>query len=371
MSFGDNLERQKDFEQLQKLLLEAIFDRSALQLALKKFAAICGAPISQLMVAQRNRTLLTSIFSEELEADIAPTEALYQDINPRVLATPYMPQGKSTRDKDFISYDKIHADQTYQELILPAGLGHFSGVPVIHNDLMTAGIALHRPLSDDPFNDDEAFLHEVASRVCEPVLAFAAQIEAQHVRSTLDLIGRSKAVAVLDYAGRVTDQNESFDALVVQNLLRIEQDKTLKLASKEAQTSLLRALGSHTGIIGGSFALKDEVGRSVWMCQVVPKPAFTLAGPEAGHALLICDRVDQPLQLDVALLRDVFGLTKVEGEIASLLYLGRSVRDIAAVRSVSLETVRSHIKSLLNKTETGRQAELVAKIARFAKHSIA
>ena len=165
-----------DFQHLQKQLLEAVFDESALQSALQSFAELCDAPISQLMFAQQNRTLLKSTFSKDLDVDLGPTEALYQDINPRVLATPLMPKGKSTRDKDFISHDAIHKDQTYQELILPAGLGHFSGVPIIHDEHTIAGIALHRHISDDPFDDDEARRHELASAACAPVLEMAAII---------------------------------------------------------------------------------------------------------------------------------------------------------------------------------------------------
>ena len=96
-----------------------------------------------------------------------------------------------------------------------------------------------------------------------------------------------------------------------------------------------------------------------------------MAGPEAGHALLICNQIDQPPELDLALLKEFYGLTQAEGEVASFLHKGRSVKDIAEARKVSLETVRSHIKSLLQKTETGRQAQLVIKISRFAKHPIA
>ena len=360
-----------DFKGLQKRLLEAVFDETALQLVLQEFADLCDAPFSQLMIAHRNRTLLRSTFNVELDIDIGPTEALYQDINPRVRATPFMKKGQSTRDKDFISHDGIQSDQTYQELILPAGLGHFSGVPVIHNNNMTAGIALHRRIMDDPFSDKESHLHEAASAACAPVLELASMIEHHSVRSTLDLFGADKTVAILDFKGRVLDQNQNFDRFLKSAAAHIDSDRKLIFKSPRDQTALKVALGSHIGVVGGAIALKNMTSNVAWVCRILPKPAFTIAGPEAGHALLVCDRIDTPLRLDRTLVQQVFELTQKETETAEFVFRGLSLKSIAEARKVSLETVRSHVKSLMQKTETNRQAELVAKLARFAHHSIA
>ena len=356
-------------QHLQKQLLEAVFDESALQSALQAFADLCDAPISQLMFAHRNRTLLKSTFSRDLDVDLGPTEALYQDINPRVLATPFMTKGKSTRDKDFISHDTIHRDQTYQELILPAGLGHFSGVPVIHNETTIAGIALHRQMSEDAFDDDEARRHEIASLACAPVLELAAIIEARNVRTTLDLFGPDKAVAILDYAGYVLGHNQRFEHLTKAVRAQIDRNNKLTLRTETERANLTAALGSHLGIIGGSFVMHSGDTNGRWLGRVFPKPAFTVAGPEAGHALLVCEPIDQPLLLDRKLVQDVYGLTKTESEIANLVFRGAAPKEISNARNISLETVRSHIKSLLHKTESGRQAELVAKLARLTDQS--
>jgi DNA-binding CsgD family transcriptional regulator len=354
---------------LQALLLEAVFDESALVPALQTFAEICNAPMSQLMVAQRNRTLLRSTFSRQLDQDIGPTEALYQDINPRVLATPFMPKGKATRDKDFISYDDIHKNQTYRELILPAGLGHFSGVPVIHNEEMTAGIALHRHISDAPFSDGEARAHEAASAACAPVLDLASRIERHHVRATVDMFGQGQAVGVLDYRARVRDQNDQFDRFVRSVGATIAPNRKLVLKSEAQRIALHRAIGTHVEIIGGTFVLDSADHTDRWLCRVYPKPAFTLMGPEPGHAILLAERLNQPMGLDQSLVQQVFDLTPTESAICNLLFQGCSLREIAKTRDISIETVRSHLKRILHKTESNRQAELVAKLARFTERS--
>jgi len=63
------------------------------------------------------------------------------------------------------------------------------------------------------------------------------------------------------------------------------------------------------------------------------------------------------------LLRSLYGLTPAEAKTALLLTAEHSLAEAGAVLNVSTATVRSHIKALLRKTGTRRQAELVSRIA--------
>ncbi len=58
-------------------------------------------------------------------------------------------------------------------------------------------------------------------------------------------------------------------------------------------------------------------------------------------------------------LRAAFGLTKAETDIIRALTECRSLRDIAEARGRSIETVRAQMRSILSKTETRSQTELV------------
>jgi len=59
------------------------------------------------------------------------------------------------------------------------------------------------------------------------------------------------------------------------------------------------------------------------------------------------------------LLRDLYGLTQREADIASDVLKGHRVSDIARQRELSSNTVRTHLKRLLEKTRTTRQADLL------------
>ena len=61
-------------------------------------------------------------------------------------------------------------------------------------------------------------------------------------------------------------------------------------------------------------------------------------------------------------------LTPAEWKVASALYKGESLQRIAAVRNVSVNTLRVQLSSIYGKTGTHRQLELVAAI-RLALHA--
>lgn len=61
----------------------------------------------------------------------------------------------------------------------------------------------------------------------------------------------------------------------------------------------------------------------------------------------------------IDLLRSHFGLTPAEARLALQLVAGETLRSAAAKLGISYETVRTHLKTIFNKTGTCRQAELV------------
>ncbi len=60
-----------------------------------------------------------------------------------------------------------------------------------------------------------------------------------------------------------------------------------------------------------------------------------------------------------ATVQDAFGLTPAEVDIVRGITLGLPVKDIAEARGRSAETVRTQVRSILAKTETHSQSELV------------
>jgi DNA-binding CsgD family transcriptional regulator len=63
-------------------------------------------------------------------------------------------------------------------------------------------------------------------------------------------------------------------------------------------------------------------------------------------------------------LRELFELTPAEAIVASELASGRSLSSIATHHRLSLNTVHTHLKNMLAKTNTGRQSQFIALVLR-------
>ena len=59
----------------------------------------------------------------------------------------------------------------------------------------------------------------------------------------------------------------------------------------------------------------------------------------------------------------LFGLTQAESSLAADLLSGLDLREIAERRGRSVNTVRTHLASLMAKTDVNRQSELVRLLA--------
>ena len=87
-------------------------------------------------------------------------------------------------------------------------------------------------------------------------------------------------------------------------------------------------------------------------------------GTQVQPLALVIIRDPEAATLSTTALRELFGFTRSEAVIARDLASGLSLDDAAEQRGVGVATVRSHLKRILSKTGTHRQAEAVALIAR-------
>jgi DNA-binding CsgD family transcriptional regulator len=93
---------------------------------------------------------------------------------------------------------------------------------------------------------------------------------------------------------------------------------------------------------------------------------LTLHCTATGRHLLMELTDPEAWHIGAPVLQAIYGLTRTEADIAAALCDGRSPGDIAASMGVQTNTVSVHIKHVLAKTGTTRQAELVALLWRCA-----
>ena len=108
-------------------------------------------------------------------------------------------------------------------------------------------------------------------------------------------------------------------------------------------------------------------GRRPLLAQPLPIRGDARERLPGGRLVISLIDLDKRPLPQCDLLRQIFGLTSREAEIASLVAAGDSPETISGKLSLKISTVRDHLKAVLGKTDCSRQVELTALLGRFPR----
>lgn len=204
-----------------------------------------------------------------------------------------------------------------------------------------------------------------------PHLARAAMVSAriglERARSSaeaLQAVGLPAAVLASD--GRMLAVN----ALFAGAMPAVARDRggRVGLADPRADALLADALGGpRDDAVTRSIPLRSSRdGEPPAVAHLIPVRRSAHDVFLGAAALLVLTPASRRHGADADLLRGLFDLTPAEARVAHLLCDGgRSVPAVAAALGISYETARKHLRSVFDKTGTGRQSELVALLGRI------
>ena len=140
---------------------------------------------------------------------------------------------------------------------------------------------------------------------------------------------------------------------------------------RDANAALQRLIGTvlrpelRPQEVKAAVALPRSQGRPL-IAQAMPMVGSGPATTRHPKAILTLADPDENRIPSESILRQAFGLTPAEVRIAIGLCRGQSPQEIANAHGVNVSTVRIQLKTVYAKTETRRQAELVALLIRLA-----
>jgi len=187
-------------------------------------------------------------------------------------------------------------------------------------------------------------------------------------RIILDKLDRG--VVLLDARGRVLDANslavrvlEAGDGMALRSGRFVFADAALdaRLSRMIAQCG-----GSAAGGIATIAARVSRSGGASYRVVVTPVPRDADERDVAFVALIYAPDEQREISTDV--LRELYGLTPAQAQVARSLFSGRSVEESAAALNLSLNTVRTHLKQIFTRCEVQSQAELLHLLAQGPQH---
>jgi DNA-binding CsgD family transcriptional regulator len=277
----------------------------------------------------------------------------------RVMATKH---AGFVREHDIYHENELADDPFYRDVLYPRGLGWAAGtaVPLPTGDQFM--VALERDFSRGPVtNAAIVALDELRPHVARSAL-LSVRFHLEQARVAADVLAAIGLPAlILGSNGTVLAANALTEGLTGFLVWRARDRASLKDRNADGllTQSLSAQIAGKTSDVR-SFPVRDPEAEAVMVAHVVPIRLSARDIFLKGAAALILTPVKAPDAPPVELVRLLFDLTPAEARVARLLSAGDTVEGIATESRVSLNTVRTHLRRVLEKTGCRRQADLVA-----------
>jgi DNA-binding CsgD family transcriptional regulator len=305
--------------------------------------------------------------------------------------TEHLPAGTVMTDTGLMPKAEFRRTGFYQDCLRPLGLDSLMNLRAVrHANGLAANLCLFRTAQQGDFGAAEVAAYErLAPHLCRAVALHLRVAEAEGERralvGTLETLPR--AALLVDGAMRVLRTNQAGAALLAaRDGLQTDQAQGSALRARNAEeTAALRRMvaSAVAGPNPDHVAAQAEDGAE-HLCLSRPPPArpplivavlpLGPAGassmglpPEAAALLLVTDPAKRPDPPSLSLLREAFGLTRAEAEVAARAGQGEEVARIAEALGITPGTTRLHLHRVFEKTGVHRQAELALVLARLQR----
>lgn len=222
----------------------------------------------------------------------------------------------------------------------------------------------------ESFTRDDTLQFIEVSRHLERIIRMSRAVVDARGRSELAVLDRlGRAAMLVDGDGRITSMNATAEALMSPDF-RLCSGRLLAAdpRSEDQIEALLHVI--HTTpfdrFLKAPVALVNRDGLPWLTIDVLPTTGRNTDNFGGTRAMLVISDLTEVRARTETDLQNLFGLTPAEARLAAALYAGKSVHQTAAEFGVETSTLRSHLKNIFAKTGTGRQAELVAVLARIS-----
>lgn len=263
-------------------------------------------------------------------------------------------------DLDVYTAAEMEVEPVFRDFLRPRGLGWgvASAVAVPSGDRLIFNV--EREFARGPVTG------EIVARLdaLRPHLARAATMSARLRLQTVRVA--AQVLDVVDIPAAILGRQSQILAINAGGAAflgsTIREAHRLTLSNPEADRLLERALEGlaterRTSTRSIPIPATDERGPVILHLLPIRRAAADLFN--AASAIAIFTPVAQGAAPDLTVLSGLFDLTVAEARVAREIALCRTVEDIALRTGVATSTVRTQLRSVLSKTGTNRQAELV------------
>jgi DNA-binding CsgD family transcriptional regulator len=193
----------------------------------------------------------------------------------------------------------------------------------------------------------------------------SARLQLERARATTQVLAAlGLAALVFDESGKVIAANPLIEAMTGE-VRWLARDR-LSLSDRSADLMLraaIASIGAAEGATARSFPVRDAERSATMVAHVVPIRLSARDIFVRCAGVLVLTPVSLPNAPSVAIVQSLFDLTPAEARVARDLAEGKTVAAIASGSGASQNTIRTHVRGVLEKTGCNRQTDVVALLA--------
>jgi DNA-binding CsgD family transcriptional regulator len=266
--------------------------------------------------------------------------------------------------QDLCPHQELVKTDLYREFLRPLELHHMTFMVLSMAPRKYELVSMWRGAGRPELEADEHQLLQMVMPHVQTALRVRQMIgQAEYRAQTAEALLDTSLTAsiLLDGLARVVYMNKPAQALAEEgDGFRLQGDHVVP--TERVRRAAFKALVADAVVVnqrapGGAISLERPGEKRALQVLVTPFPHGV--GVDGAKVLVLATDPERVVHFPDAILRALYDLTPAETEIANGLLTGFSLDEVATLRRVSVTTVRSQMKSLLGKTETRRQGELI------------
>lgn len=360
-----DLDKQLDY--LLNVLYETALDASRWQEAVELCGIYAGGIDAQMLIVDKatNSPLQSVCASSAFPLNSAANYMEYYiAIDPRFTLVVDYPVGEWHCCKEIHTQQFVDRNEFYQDFLLPNGARYVNCSRVDETDEQFVMFGALRGIEQSPFGEDNILAAKRFSGHLQRALRLQRHTQSLQAKSDLGAM----AINALSLAMLIVDANSTIFHLntEAENLLNNKfsgfscKSGRLYLTNIDSKQRLAALINAATHFPATGAAMQLH-GNEVKQIFVIPIPAASQLNKDWQRPLALVLVMDTTKNLStLQLLGSLYDLSPAELRIASALMAGKTPEAYAQDAGVTINTVRTQLKSLFSKTGTGRQAELVA-----------
>ncbi len=352
-------------------IYDALLDDDALGSLGAAFAKLLGATSGWFPVinTQTGAARVVSPFNISSSA-VAPYQAYYHQIDPWLAAGMAAPRNQAFLSDDYITAGQFRELQVFADYVKP----HFGNISRLLGANIPIGdevafVGMHRMESHGAFPDESVYALTRLTPPLRRLLLVRKRLDAANARTadlqaTLDFVGYGVVRCAGD--GKIIYANRAaLEMLRRQDGLRGILGGRLGALDTNDGTSLSRFIHKAAQVqapSSGALQIERTEGHPPYRLVVVP---FRVVSGMKSTALILIDDPQKKRPDFLQHVRGIYDFTQAEGELAIGLMSGISPEDYSEARGVRITTVRTQIRSMMDKAGTTRLIDLIAALVQI------